>query len=327
MNIPQWWGTERLYFRYNARGDWAGYVDKEGNGGTSWGTFGAWGDVNYGGGNYYTWNAQWGYMLFPTALNAVPGDALEGIYYAHGRWYVADTGLWLSPWDEGDYLYGGEGQDTLNVAQFPCPSWIPSWIRQILSCDQPLVPLAPGATPTLVEVLRATATSTPETPACIPTTAEPYCISSTDDEQAIVAHVLLQEGGTLYGYAAMRNIAQVIHNRVDSAAFPNTVLEVVSQGNGSQFNAYRAASARSGTRWLEANDVAEQLIRNNPLGASPGMDNPAVLYFHSCNVGQVNEDTNFVKGAENVGVGRNQWYYDHPPVRNCIIPPTPLPTP
>ena len=44
----------------------------------------------------------------------VPGDALEGIYYAHGRWYVADTGLWLSPNEKGDYLYGGDGQDPMN---------------------------------------------------------------------------------------------------------------------------------------------------------------------------------------------------------------------
>ena len=45
----------------------------------------------------------------------VPGDALEGIYYAHDRWYVADTGLWFSPDEKGEFLYGS-GQDTVNDA-------------------------------------------------------------------------------------------------------------------------------------------------------------------------------------------------------------------
>jgi hypothetical protein len=39
-----------------------------------------------------------------------------GLYFAHGRWYNQETGLWLSPNEKGDYLYGGDGQDPVNVA-------------------------------------------------------------------------------------------------------------------------------------------------------------------------------------------------------------------
>lgn len=60
-------------------------------------------------------NGAWGYMLFPNVLNAVPGD---GFYYVHGRWYIADIGQWMSPNEKGDYWYGGDGQDPVNVASF-----------------------------------------------------------------------------------------------------------------------------------------------------------------------------------------------------------------
>lgn len=53
-------GTPSYYYRYNARGD-ATFVPKDGNGGTGWRTFGAWGEVNYGADikGYYNWNAAW----------------------------------------------------------------------------------------------------------------------------------------------------------------------------------------------------------------------------------------------------------------------------
>lgn len=120
VNIPQWWGMERLYFRYNARGDTAGFVDKDGGGGGWWQLYGAWGDVNYAPTDrgYYTWNAAWGYMRFPARFNFDLNGSLDvGVYYVHGRWYNQDTGLWLSPNEKGDYLYGGDGQDPVNIAK------------------------------------------------------------------------------------------------------------------------------------------------------------------------------------------------------------------
>lgn len=132
-----------------------------------------------------------------------------------------------------------------------------------------------------------TPTSTPPTPPCVPTANEPYCIHSNEDEQTIVAHVLLQEGGTLYGKPAMQNIAQVIRNRVAAPGFPKTILGVISaNGKGAwAFDAYTAASSRERSAyWLDANDVAEHLIRNDALSAAAGMENADVLYFHSCAV-------------------------------------------
>ncbi len=117
VDIPYVWWIDPWYYRYNARGDRAGFADKGGGGGTGWTSFGAWGDVQYGSTGYYSWNAAWGYLTFSNSLWAAPGDALDGIYYAHGRWYVADTGLWLSPNVKGDYLYGGDGQDPVNVGK------------------------------------------------------------------------------------------------------------------------------------------------------------------------------------------------------------------
>jgi len=49
----------------------------------------------------------WGYLRF---------DALN-LYYVHGRWYNPDTGLFLSPDENGEYRYGS-GQDAVNWAWF-----------------------------------------------------------------------------------------------------------------------------------------------------------------------------------------------------------------
>jgi hypothetical protein len=57
--------------------------------------------------NYYRWNGAWGYLRF---------DALN-LYYVHGRWYNPETALWLSPDENGEYLYGS-GQDAVNWAWF-----------------------------------------------------------------------------------------------------------------------------------------------------------------------------------------------------------------
>lgn len=56
-------------------------------------------------------------MRFPAWMNFEAHDVLDiGLYYAHGRWYNPDTGLWLSPNEKGDYLYGGDGQDLVKFA-------------------------------------------------------------------------------------------------------------------------------------------------------------------------------------------------------------------
>ena len=166
VDIPYVWWVNPWYFVYTARGDWAGFVDREKSNALGWKwSYGAWGDMSYQDGAYYTWNAEWGYMQFPSNLIAVPGDVLEGFYYAHGRWYMADIGLWLSPNETGEYVYSETRQDPLNVAAFPCPPEWPWFLRWL--CDggetTPVPPIpTPGMTPTLTEVLKTrTPTSTP----------------------------------------------------------------------------------------------------------------------------------------------------------------------
>jgi len=57
-------------------------------------------------------------MQFPANLNFNMHDAQDmGLYFAHGRWYNQETGLWLSPNEKGDYLYGGDGQDPVNISR------------------------------------------------------------------------------------------------------------------------------------------------------------------------------------------------------------------
>ncbi|MDF0668879.1 MAG: hypothetical protein P0119_22740 [Nitrospira sp.] len=118
--FPPW------YHRYNGRGD-ATFVPQNGDGGAGWRSYGAWGDVNYASDNkgYYNWNAAWGYMRFPDRFNFNLHDVLDvGLYYAHGRWYNQDTGLWLSPNEKGDYLYGEEDKnEPINTAQTQTPGY------------------------------------------------------------------------------------------------------------------------------------------------------------------------------------------------------------
>jgi len=54
---------------------------------------------------YYRWNGAWGYLYFSPLK----------LYYVHGRWYNPETALWLSPDENGEYLYGS-GQDAVNYA-------------------------------------------------------------------------------------------------------------------------------------------------------------------------------------------------------------------
>ncbi len=111
--------------------DWHGnlsnqYVDDGGGAfvavGDDWGkgVGDAW-CVNFPYAYAYRWNGQWGWMYFHD-LGEPDGGGVLGLYYAHGRWYNPDTGLFLSPDDKGDYFYGGAGQDPLNYSWISTPS-------------------------------------------------------------------------------------------------------------------------------------------------------------------------------------------------------------
>ncbi len=53
----------------------------------------------------YHWNAQWGHQFFDELGAPNGGNPPLGLYYAHGRWYNQDTGLYLSPDEKGSYIY------------------------------------------------------------------------------------------------------------------------------------------------------------------------------------------------------------------------------
>gem|GEM_PF-1611781 len=106
------------YYRYNWHGDVAGVVWSNGDGASQWAHYGAWGDLYNAGAGYYHWNGGWGYMKFPAQFNFNLHEGLDiGLYYVHGRWYNPDTGLFLSPDENGEYRYGS-GQDAVNWSWF-----------------------------------------------------------------------------------------------------------------------------------------------------------------------------------------------------------------
>jgi len=101
----------------------------------------------------------------------------------------------------------------------------------------------PTPTPTSIWPTPFGAVQTPElqptssipTPNCTPAAGESCINPYIDSERDMVAHVLLQEGGTTIGIPGMQNIAQVIRNRINdtSGHFPaTTAIGIVSQGNG-----------------------------------------------------------------------------------------------
>lgn len=169
-------------------------------------------------------------------------------------------------------------------------------------------------------------------PACTPTAAEPYCINPlVDTEQVMIAHVLLQEGGSCLGEQCMRNIAHVIRNRINdtSGQFPyDTAIGIVSQGNGAAFNAWRMPSAREGSPgWEYALWLADLLISGGTLpAASPGITEQT-LYFQSCSPAYyvpVETESNRAVAAD-VGACA-QYYYNSLPTYQCASPAlTPLP--
>lgn len=73
---------------------------------------------------YYYWNAAWGYMRFPRKFNFDLNDVLDvGLYYAHGRWYNQDTGLWLSPNQKGEYGYEPQPDPVNRSQSVPCTNF------------------------------------------------------------------------------------------------------------------------------------------------------------------------------------------------------------
>lgn len=140
----------------------------------------------------------------------------------------------------------------------------------------------------------------------------------------MIAHVLLQEGGSCLGVQCMHNIAHVIRNRINdqSGHFPSaTAIGIVSQGNGNAFNAWRAASSREkagGNLWNQALQLSSSLMTGGSIGnASPGISEKTV-FFQSCTpanyVPVETEDNKYV--AADVGACA-QFYYDALPTYQC----------
>jgi hypothetical protein len=99
-------GYTVYYLQYNWHGDTVVWVASDGGGNnTTTLTTDPWGVYSSDTLQYYLWNGGWGYMYF---------NQLK-LYYVHGRWYNPETGLWLSPDEKGEYLYGS-GQDAVNYA-------------------------------------------------------------------------------------------------------------------------------------------------------------------------------------------------------------------
>jgi hypothetical protein len=143
----------------------------------------------------------------------------------------------------------------------------------------------------------------------------------------MVAHVLLQEGGTTLGLQGMLNIAQVVRNRINSSNFPNEAIGVVSQGNGAQFNGWRASSVRDGSnQWDNAMSLADMLLTGEGTFAASSGITEKTLYFQSCDASQVPSDSDTEPVHEDAGGGRIQYYYDEAPDFGCIEP-TPTSSP
>jgi len=117
------WGYDQRYLQANWRGDLVRRVWLNGDAGTEM-AYDPWGS-SVRGLHYYEWNGAWGYMAF---------GALQ-LYYAHGRWYNPETALWLSPDENGEYLYGS-GQDAVNWAWRVPQLCRPSYQLEQTDCER-----------------------------------------------------------------------------------------------------------------------------------------------------------------------------------------------
>ncbi len=102
------------YIQYNWHGDAVTYVALDGSGaGNATSPYDPWGNTVLNS-QYYQWNGGWGYLSFSYLGESYDGGH-QGLYYVHGRWYSPDTGMFLSPNEKGDYIYGGDGPDAVNL--------------------------------------------------------------------------------------------------------------------------------------------------------------------------------------------------------------------
>ncbi len=124
MDLRNVWGAyERFYYRYNWHGDASALVDVNGNG-DGWNNVSPFGDNGNGAypanpnlEQYYGYGGAWGYLYFNGVLGGTNTVRSVDLYYIHGRWWNPDMGLFLSPNEKGDYLFGGDGppgQDPAN---------------------------------------------------------------------------------------------------------------------------------------------------------------------------------------------------------------------
>jgi hypothetical protein len=210
---------------------------------------------------------------------------------------------------------------TVTCTEIPTLTLTPTQIATLASILPTETPVPPTETPTPIPW---------PIPDCTPSAGE-HCINpEVDTERVMVAHVVLQEGGTTIGLQGMYNIAQVIRNRINdtSGEFPyDTATGIVSQDNGGAFNAWKSPSAREGAYyWSQALTIADSLISGDSTFAhDPGVEN--CLFFQSCYASdhpktpEVPRDKNWE--AKDSGGGRAQYYYKSYPDYGCI--PTTVP--
>ncbi len=110
-------------YRYNWHGDVSALVDVNGNG-DGWNNVSPFGDNGNGAypanpnlEQYYGWGGAWGYLYFYGVLGGTNTVRSVDLYYIHGRWWHPDMGIFLSPNEKGDYLFGGDLQDPANLAK------------------------------------------------------------------------------------------------------------------------------------------------------------------------------------------------------------------
>lgn len=75
------------YLQYNYHGNLVTTVKANNGNGGQRGWYNPWGANEGSVREYYRWNGQWGYLWF---------NDLK-LYYAHGRWWRPDIGIFLSP--------------------------------------------------------------------------------------------------------------------------------------------------------------------------------------------------------------------------------------
>jgi hypothetical protein len=106
-------------------------VDVNGNG-DGWNNVSPFGDNGNGayvaspnGEQAYGYGGAWGYLYFNAIFSGMNTVRSVDLYYIHGRWWHPDMGLFLSPNDKGDYLFGGDGPDPVNKG------WVPLLMPQL----------------------------------------------------------------------------------------------------------------------------------------------------------------------------------------------------